>query len=141
MSTKIRGPLILGLPLPFVLAGLAATAFPQKGRVASGRGTFQKVLVTDPGFEDMYYTVFVPKGTKPRRRYPLVVALHGNGQKSDGHARNMAKVSTEERPVFVVAPQYQRYRPNGYEFNNPVYPKVGTQLRKILMRDESYYDD
>jgi predicted esterase len=93
-----------------------------------GQGEFVKVDFTEADWQGAYYTVFVPKGVAPGRTYPLVVALHGNGSKSDGHCRNIAKVSTAGAPCFVVAPQYQQ----GNKFNNPRYPRSNDLFKTML---------
>ena len=127
---------------PTALASLGAAAFAavlfaatpaaaqRKGADAggAGQGDFKKIDLTEPDWKGADYTLFTPKGLAPGRTYPLVFALHGNGHKSDAHVKNMARVSTSAQPCFVVAPQYQQ----GYEFNNPCYPRTGELFKQIL---------
>jgi predicted esterase len=113
--------------LPSAVAPTEVLAKGSKGG-GGGQGDFQKFDVTDPGYEGMYWTLFVPKGVQKNARYPLVFALHGNGAASDGHARSIAQVSTDELPVFVIAPQYQK----GQKFNNPTYDNPEVEFLKIL---------
>ena len=115
------------LQLPSAVAPTEVLAKGSKGG-GGGQGDFQKFDVTDPGYEGMYWTLFVPKGVQKNARYPLVFALHGNGAASDGHARSIAQVSTDELPVFVIAPQYQK----GQKFNNPTYDNPEVEFLKIL---------
>jgi len=112
------------------LACIASPAVAQRqvSKSGMGQGEFVKVEFAEPDWEGAYYTVFVPKGVRPGAEYPLVVALHGNGSKSDGHCRNIAKVSTAAAPAFVVAPQYQK----GYKFNDPRYPRSGDLFKTML---------
>lgn len=115
------------LLLPSAVAPTDAVAKGSKGG-GGGQGDFQKFDVTDPGYEGMYWTLFVPKGVQKNARYPLVLALHGNGAASEGHARSIAQVSTDELPVFVIAPQYQK----GQKFNNPTYDNPEVAFLKML---------
>lgn len=115
------------LLLPSAVAPTDALAKGSKGG-GGGQGDFQKFDVTDPGYEGMYWTLFVPKGVQKNARYPLVLALHGNGAASEGHARSIAQVSTDELPVFVIAPQYQK----GQKFNNPTYDNPEVAFLKML---------
>ncbi|MEZ5990618.1 MAG: hypothetical protein R3F30_16190 [Planctomycetota bacterium] len=89
-------------------------------------GTVERFDVVDR--EGMYWYLFRPDGVSDKDRYPLVFCLHGNGQKSEGHLRNMAKLSTKERPVFLVVPQYQK----GSTFNDPTYPDCPGAFEGIL---------
>lgn len=115
------------LLVPSAVAPTDALAKGSKGG-GGGQGDFQKFDVTDPGYEGMYWTLFVPKGVQKNARYPLVLALHGNGAASEGHARSIAQVSTDELPVFVIAPQYQK----GQKFNNPTYDNPEVAFLKML---------
>lgn len=126
---RLLRPLWLTACAVAIAAATAAPAAAQKKSAnGAGQGEFVKVDFTEPEWQGAYYTVFVPKGVAPGRAYPLVVALHGNGAKSDGHCRNLAKVSTADAPAFVVAPQYQQ----GNQFNNPLYTPTGKLLKTML---------
>jgi predicted esterase len=129
MKTALTGWVALCAAAALLLAPTPALA-KRKGKKAkgAGQGDYVKVDVTDPGFEGMYYTVFVPSAAKKGRSYPLVFALHGNGAKSDGHVRSIARVSTNDHPVFVCAPQYQK----GYKFNDPRYDGWDAKFHEIL---------
>jgi predicted esterase len=109
------------LMVPLVTAALPS----QKGL---GQGDLKTIPVKETGYEGMVYHLFTPKGVRPGKLYPLVYALHGNGQNAETHARSIAKISTAELPVFVVAPQYQKEK----KFNAPVYPGAGEIFAMIL---------
>jgi predicted esterase len=132
MTRCLRLPTLFAVAVIAVVAVVVmaspAAAQRKKSKSGMGQGEFVKVDFTEPDWQGAYYTVFIPKGVTPRRTYPLVVALHGNGAKSDGHCRNLAKVSTAEAPAFVVAPQYQK----GNKFNNPLYTPTGKFLKTML---------
>jgi predicted esterase len=115
---------------------VAGALSPQK---SVGQGEFKEIPVAEQGYEGMSYHVFTPKGARPGMLYPLVFALHGNGQKAKGHIRNIAKVSTADLPVFVVAPQYQKES----KFNAPVYRSAGKIFDRILqtLLDEEPIDN
>lgn len=80
------------LSLVLLLAAVTLSLAKPPKAPACGAGTTTKVMLEKPGLEEMYYTVFVPEGVEPGRRNPLIFALHGNGSKSDGYVRNIAKV-------------------------------------------------
>jgi predicted esterase len=119
--------LVVALALACV-GGLAAPRPSLAKGGGGGQGTFTRFEGTDPGYEGMYWTLFVPKGVQKGSSYPLVFALHGNGSASEGHARSIAAVSTDDLPVFVIAPQYQK----GQKFNDPTYDAPEVQFLKIL---------
>ncbi len=126
----MRAPRRLVIVVALLGPALAPTVGWAKGSKGGGgrQGDFQKFDFGEPGYEGMYWTLFVPKGVQKNARYPLVFALHGNGAASDGHARSIAQVSTDELPVFVIAPQYQK----GQKFNNPTYDNPEVAFLKIL---------
>ncbi len=97
------------LALTFCCLALAsAPGQKKKGRKAPGLkpGTV-RIELTEPGFEGLYYMVAVPEGLAKGKRYPLLFALHGNGDPSEIHLQGMSGVSSKAFPVFIVAPQYQ----------------------------------
>lgn len=126
---------VAGFMCLLVLAGLCSLA--ASGRVDAGAlGTFARVgtlpqgalpgqftteQFTDPGGARMTYYLYVPKGYSPTRSYPLVLVLHGTGERalaSNSAAQNRAilleqnyvhdwvSASAQQRwPSFVVVPQ------------------------------------
>ena len=68
----------------------------------------------------------LPQGF-PSRPVHLVVPFPAGGT-ADLLARSIAQISTDELPVFVIAPQYQK----GQKFNNPTYDNPFEQFLKIL---------
>lgn len=105
-----------------------ALALPLVAQDRVGDGTIEEVRVADGAHEGMAFSVFTPKGVKRGEFYPLVFALHGNGNTAASHARMLAGVSTDRAPVFVVAPSYQTET----KFNAPVVEDVERAFDVIL---------
>ena len=85
------------------------------------------VPVSHPDFKGMEYHLFVPP-VLPGKRYPLIFALHGNGHAALNMMNAVALCSSDDFPVFVVAPQYQK----GSTFNNPCWSGVEEVFPQIL---------
>lgn len=93
-------------------------------------GSIAKHPVEEQGYEDMSYHVFTPAGLRRGQLCPVIFALHGNGQRAEQHIANIAKVSTGDHPVFVIAPQYQKEA----RFNAPVHPGAGAVFAGLLAK-------
>ncbi len=110
-----------------VLAVLAATtlhAAPQPG--ANSRATTERAqsalpehpsgfllkTLTQPGGEQMRYSVFVPPDYTPRQSWPLILFMHGSGERGDdgllpltvGLPRAVMR-SVERAPAVILIPQ------------------------------------
>ena len=93
-----------------------------------GQGTTERTEFTAEDWQGAYYTLFIPKGISKKQRYPLVIALHGNGSNPDAHLRNLSKVSSKDLPCFVAAPKYQQ----GGKFNDPRYPRPHEMFKTMM---------
>ncbi|MCA8954780.1 MAG: hypothetical protein KDC87_01830 [Planctomycetes bacterium] len=107
-----------------VLLGCATLAA-QRGGKAAGAG---EIVAATQG--DIRYHVFHPSGVRKGHVYPLVFALHGNGQRAEAHLQNLKAVSTAALPVFLVAPHYQQEA----KFGAPVIPQAGASFDQILAK-------
>lgn len=113
-----------------LLVGIVGVTTALTGQDRTGRGAFTEVEVNEKGYPGMIYRVFVPLGVAKHGRYPLVFALHGDAQPAESLVQLLAQVSTIERPVFVVAPQYQRKTSIGMQ----LFQGAGAVFSKILGR-------
>lgn len=78
-------------------------------------GFFKREVYTSPGGRQLPYQLMEPRGYKPRagKRYPLVVFLHGSGERGSDNASHMRngvyafceKENREKHPCFLIAPQ------------------------------------
>jgi predicted peptidase len=80
-------------PVTEVIAGFVARTFVDKGFV-------------------LPYRLLVPEGYDPRRAYPIVIFLHGAGERGDDNTKPLhdgvipwARELSRRRPSFVVVPQ------------------------------------
>lgn len=131
MSTRAIHPYHLPL-LPFLLImydGLLA----QPQELVD---QFERRSYTQDGFT-LKYRLFVPSEYDPMQPYPVVLALHGSGERGDDNERHIAShrmatawadPATQARhPSFVVAPQ----APSGGTWNSsgpdsPIRPELAT---------------
>lgn len=80
---------------------------------ADGRDRFEKREFKDAAGQTLLYRLLKPKDYDPKRKYPLVVFLHGAGERgSDNTAQLVHGMSDfasdkimESYPAFVIAPQ------------------------------------
>jgi predicted peptidase len=97
---------------------------------------------TDSGGMTLPYRLFAPRDVDPARRYPLVVFLHGNGQRGEDNRRHVMEGALlwarpehqATHPAFVLAPQAPGNdgwgRPEGYADYPPSSP-IGALLELL----------
>ena len=83
------------------------------------------------------YRLFVPENYDSMQSYPLVLALHGSGERgSDNQHIQLWRLATSwadpinqaNYPCFVVAPQCPAERSWVYDFNGPIGPELATVM-------------
>lgn len=95
----------------FLVSALAVMAFRAEGQVSA----FLEKSQTSKAGVTLPYRLFVPKNYDPAKRYPLVFALHGYGERGSDNQKQLtihqlATVWTRDtiqakHPSFVLAPQ------------------------------------
>jgi predicted peptidase len=103
-SARLFLSLILGGGM--AMAGIRANAEDVRER-------FEKREFTDAAGDKLLYRLLKPKGYDPKQKYPLVVFLHGAGERGADNAvqlvHGMADFASdkimESYPAFVIAPQ------------------------------------
>jgi len=100
-----------------VLAGLLAlTELGLSGGIvmadeADLRDQLAKRVYRNAEGESIPYRLFVPSAYDPQKKYPLVLFLHGAGERGDDneaqliHPEVLRFVCDEANPCFLVAPQ------------------------------------
>ncbi|NLV92610.1 MAG: prolyl oligopeptidase family serine peptidase [Firmicutes bacterium] len=94
---------------------LPSGQFTSTGRINLVVDDFQALVYEDGAGQKLPYQLYVPKGYDPAKKYPLVMFLHGAGERGvDGQVQLEANegaviwasdVVQEEHPCFVLAPQ------------------------------------
>lgn len=110
---KPAGRLLKGLGAlgRLALGGKGATS--EEARLRDG---LAKRVYENGSGESIPYRLFVPPDCDPRQEYPLILFLHGAGERgSDNeaqlkHAEVLRLVMDEAHPCFLVAPQCARGR-------------------------------
>jgi predicted peptidase len=80
---------------------------------ADNRDRFEARTYTDGAGEKLNYRLLKPKDYDPNRRYPLVLFLHGAGERGDDNTKQLVHGMNDfasdevmaKYPCFVVAPQ------------------------------------
>jgi len=99
-----------------VLGRLAGGGKGTTSEEARLRDRLAKRLYENGSGESIPYRLLVPPDCDPRRRYPLILFLHGAGERgSDNeaqleHAEVLRLVMDEANPCLLVAPQCRRQR-------------------------------
>ena len=99
---------------------------------------FLKKRFTDPATgAAMPYRLFVPEGYDPQRQYPLVVFLHGGGERGDDNEKTLtanqggtvwAKPQEQaQRPAFVLVPQGREVWDGGFGRTRNTESKLDVQ--------------
>src|SRR5579872_2344310 len=78
---------------------------------------FQQRTFTDPRGEAIPYCLFVPHGLDRTKRYPVVLFLHGSGERGSENRRQVRDIAgwasdevQAKFPCFIVAPQCPNWR-------------------------------
>lgn len=98
------------LVFPFLLSGLAMSA---SLTAADHRDRYEARTFTDGAGKKLHYRLLRPKGYDPQKAYPLVLFLHGAGERGDDNQKQLihgmnefaADEIMEKYPAFVIAPQ------------------------------------
>ncbi|MCP3895743.1 prolyl oligopeptidase family serine peptidase [Bacteroides sp.] len=118
--------------------------------VVAKQGNEKKVFVSPQG-DSLQYRLLRPEGQKPGKKYPLVLFLHGAGERGSDNEKQLTHggqmflnpVNREKHPAFVLAPQcpesgYWAYhaRPTSFvpaemPLNEPITPIFKT-LKELL---------
>ncbi|MFO0901893.1 MAG: prolyl oligopeptidase family serine peptidase [Pirellulales bacterium] len=96
---------LLACGLAFFLPALAVAA--------DDRERFEARTYTDAQGDKLLYRLLTPKNYDPNKKYPLVVFLHGAGERGNdnfaqlkhGMADFASDAAREKHPAFVMAPQ------------------------------------
>lgn len=115
----------------------------------------QKVYVSSQG-DSLQYCLLRPEVEKPGEKYPLVLFLHGAGERGNDnrkqlkHGRQMwlNPVNRKKYPAFILLPQcpaenYWGYemRPNSLEpFGMPDNPELTTTIRTLKSLLDTFLD-
>ena len=100
-------------------------------------GTFQQRILT-LGREAYRYQIFLPVGWQPQKRWPVVLFLHGNGERGDdGWRQTLVGIgpairrNPERVPAIVVLPQCRR----GMWWSHARMEKLALTALEASMRD------
>ena len=122
----------------------AASAFSQTPEALAGYKAEQ--FVTETG-HTLGYRVLTPENILPGVKYPLVLFLHGAGERGNDNARQLIHgggqflnpVNREKYPCYVLVPQcpedaYWAYdiRPGSFDFNEMEAPEEPTEQIKAV---------
>lgn len=110
---------------------------------------FEKRTFTDPQGVKLPYRLLVPKGHDNGRKFPLVLYLHGAGEKGDDNEKQLANgaeqfASLKIRlcfPAFVVVPQCAPDQWWADSDNNPAAPLLLAYQALEALRTEFSIDD
>ncbi len=109
--------LTLAAALPALAAVLLAAGTARgEDELALLRAQTEKKVYKDAGGKTLPYRLLVPKGydAKDEKRYPLILFLHGAGERGDDNDKQLLHPDVlnlvtakhaEKHPAFVVAPQ------------------------------------
>lgn len=114
---------------------LGAGALPaQSGRAPRLKGGADFVLpITIEGAEGMEVHLHLPPGwkKKSKKQFPVLLALHGNGQAPQSAFRKHRPLSQKKTPLIVMAPKYQKEkRFNAERWPQEVCLRAFDQLRE-----------
>ena len=125
---RLGSALFLGSKAVIFLLGFVLTA----GTVAAKDGTekddseFESHIFSVPGGAKLPYRLLRPAGQDKTRKYPVVLVLHGWGQRGTDNQKQLSyfdrvfidPVNRERFPCFVLVPQA-----NGSWIANPTFDK------------------
>ncbi len=132
-------PRVAGLILLLLFSLSAANPAQKKRKKAPVlKGGSDVVLPVEvEGGEGMEFHLHLPSGWKAKskkRRYPILLVLHGNGQAPTGAFRKYRQLSKKKTPLIVIAPKYQKEkRFNAERWPQDVCMKAFEWLRKQAM--------
>lgn len=104
----------LAAALPALAAVFLAADPPAEDELAQLRARTEKKVYQDADGKTLPYRLFVPKDYDANRKYPLVLFLHGAGERGDDNEKQLLHPDVlnlvtakhaAKHPCFVVAPQ------------------------------------
>ncbi len=126
---------------------LATAASAQDGTETNG---FFKEKFTASNGETLLYRSLAPENIKPKKKYPLVIFLHGAGERGNDNEKQLFHgsqmwlnpVNREKYPAFVIFPQcpegvYWTYdvRPESFDImkmpENAQMSRIGVALKEL----------
>jgi predicted peptidase len=111
----------------WLLAVLVCCGWLAPGRAEDGKASWERKVYTNTRKEKLPFRLLVPENYNPKHKYPLVVFLHGSGERGTDNNKLLAagvvvftgKQNRMKYPCFVVAPQCPGKPPLDY-WNPPV---------------------
>jgi len=88
------------------------------------------------GGEGMEFHLHLPRGWKAKskkKKYPVLLALHGNGQAPENAFRKFCQLSTKKTPLIVMAPKYQKEK----RFNAERWPQDVCMAAFTWLREQA----
>src|SRR4029078_12152103 len=93
----------------------AAIAMPNSTSAADNRDRFEARVFTDGDFK-LPYRLVKPKGYDAKQKYPLVIFLHGAGERGEDNEKQLVHGMNDfasdeimtKYPAFVIAPPCPR---------------------------------
>lgn len=126
--------------LASLCAVLLACAIWPMAAFAVGVDDLQALTYTSAAGKTLPYRLFVPTGYDPAKKYPLILFLHGAGQRGSdnrnqlGEAAPLVFVQPDVQtttPCFFIAPQC----PNGQQWVNTPWSKGSYSLASVPISD------
>jgi len=104
-----------------ILTAIPAAAPGQKSKPLKG-GREYNLQVEVAGAEGMGYHLHLPRGwkVKSKKKYPVLIVLHGNGGAPERTLQVFRKLSTKKTQLILIAPGYQKERRSGA----PAWPET-----------------
>lgn len=104
------------LTIPSIVAGFIAgvvpslPAFDLPEALGASVDDFEpRIFEGGPGRDDLPYRLFVPSGYDPSQRYPLILFLHGAGERGTDNRRHL---SVQTGPLVFVSDEHQALHPS-----------------------------
>jgi dienelactone hydrolase len=119
----------------WLLLAAAGTAPAQKAKPRRLKGGSETVLsVEAKGAEGMPFHLHLPSGwrEKSRTKYPVLLALHGNGQAPEGILSRYRTLSGKKSPLVIIAPHYQKEK----RFDGEVWPREACMAAFDWLREK-----
>ena len=94
----------------------------------------KEIVPESGGRGEARYHVALPPGYHPGRKWPVLVVLHGSGEKPEDHLKKWSKLAAEEGYV-VVAPHWELGGPkSGYAYSPNEHEAVLGAIRSAKFR-------
>ena len=143
--TKIDRPMRM---LVLMLSGAVLLPWSMRAQAQADKyGAYEKKIYVSERGDTLRYRLLSPEEMKPGRKYPLVLFLHGAGERGSDNEKQLVHggqmwlnpVNRSEHPCFVLAPQcpadeYWAYvsRPDSFDPNRmPSEPEMTPVFRSV----------